>query len=190
MAEALAASSAALRSRICFTRSRTWALHLLDPLGVALGAVLALAPLVAGAGGLHGLVQRFGGGEGRHGGAGEDDHGVEVGGLVAHLDLLALAPIGLVLVLLEGPGREPGAERLDQLAGLEPLVEQLLGGGVGALAGAELDHELAFVGGGLQRDLEALFEVEALLALVEDGGGHEDEVVDGADANQHGDLLL
>jgi hypothetical protein len=121
---------------------------------------------------------------------GEDDHGVEVGGLVADLDLFALPTVGLVLGLHEGPRGEPGAERLDEFARLQPAIEELLGGGVGAFAGAELSHELPFVGGGLERDLQALLEVEALLRVVEDGGGHDDEVVDGADANQHGEVLL
>src|SRR5262249_2204358 len=117
------------------------------------------------------------------GSASKDNHGIQVRGLVADLDRLALAAIGLVFRLQKRSGGEASAERLHQVARLEPGGEQLLRGSLRPLAQAELDQERARVGSCLEGDLEALLEVVALRTLVQHRRGQDDEVVDGANAD-------
>src|SRR5262249_53794032 len=103
-------------------------LHELHAFGIALGAVLTLPSLVASAGSLDRLRAGLGFCEWSHARPSEDDHGIQVRSLLTNLDGLALAAIGLVPLLHEGPGSEASTERLDQVARLEPCGEQLLGG--------------------------------------------------------------
>jgi len=80
-------------------------LHLRDSRRIALVSVGALAALVDRTSVLHLLLERGARFEGRHGGASEDHKRVELGGLVAHLDLTTATLVGLLLRMHKGTSR-------------------------------------------------------------------------------------
>ncbi|HEV8190053.1 MAG TPA: hypothetical protein VGP82_00990 [Ktedonobacterales bacterium] len=117
---------------------RHFSFQLLEAFGTAALTVGALTPLVGGACLADGLVD----GEGSlthwgHREAREDHKGVQGSLGVADLHLFPASAVGLAFTVHEGASGQAGAEGLDELTGLEPGVELLLGRRIRAVTEAD-----------------------------------------------------